>query len=149
MARIATLAEANRFLEEVFIPFWHQRFTVSAAEPADAHRPLPDGVDLDVLFAETEMRRLGQDFTFRHRNVHWQVQAEEARDLRPKQRVTIEHRLDGSTHYRCGGGYLTPVQCVAPPVPPAKPRTRPTPRPLSATHPWRRQPSLVSKAAQG
>lgn len=152
VARIATLAEANRFLEAVFIPFWNQRFTVPAAEPVDAHRRLPDGVDLDVLFAETERRRLGEDFTFRHRNVHWQVQAEEARDLRPKQWVTIEHRLDGSTHYRCGGGYLTPIRFVAPvppPPPPATPRARPTPRPLSANHPWRRQPSLVSKAARG
>lgn len=151
VARIASLVEANRFLEEVFIPFWNQRFTVPAAEPVDAHRRLPDGIDLDVLFAETERRRLGEDFTFRHRNVHWQVQAAEAHDLRPKQHVTIEHRLDGSTHYRCGGHYLTPIRFVAPapPPPPATPRARPAPRPLSANHPWRRQPSLVSKDARG
>lgn len=52
---------------------------------------MPDGIDLDVLFAETERRRLGEDFTFRHRNVHWQVEAAEAHDLRPQQHVTIEH----------------------------------------------------------
>lgn len=149
VAGVSSLAEANRFLQEVFIPFWKRRFTVQAVDAVDAHRPLPDGLDLDALLAETETRVLREDFTFRYRNVHWQVQAADAQDVRPKQRVTIERRLDGSTHYQCGGRYLVPHPFVEPAPPPPKPRTPPPRRRLTPDHPWRKSPIVVGKALHG
>lgn len=141
IAGVSSLEEANQFLWEVFIPFWNRRFTVEAAEAIDAHRPLPSGVDVNVLFAEIETRVLREDFTFRYRNVHWQVEEIDAKELRPKQKITIERRLDGSVHYRCGERYLTPVRFVAPPPPPPKPVPPLSPtrrhRP-AADHPWRK-----------
>ena len=140
IARISSLGEANQFLQEVFIPFWQRRFTVGAVDATDAHRPLPDEIDLNVVFAETETRVLREDFTFRYRNQHWQVEASDALDLRPKQRITIERRLDGSTHFRCGGRYLHPSRFTAPPLPPTPPEpyVRPAPPKPAPTHPWRR-----------
>jgi hypothetical protein len=145
------MEQANVFLQEVFIPFWQTRFTVAAAEPHDAHRALPAGVDLNTLFAETQTRVLRADFTFHHRGKVWQVEAVDAEGLRPKQRVTIEDRLDGSVRYRCGGRYLTPILFVAPPPRPAEPRPRTPPprRPLPANHPWRQRPILVGRALNG
>lgn len=82
-------------------------------DSADAHRKLPEETGLNALFAEAETRVLREDFTFRYRNEHWQVEEVHARDLKPKQRVTVERRLDGSIHYRCGSRYLTPFPFVA------------------------------------
>lgn len=138
IAAVSSLGEANQFLQEVFIPFWQDRFTVPAAQPTDAHRSLPDRLDLNLLFAETETRVLREDFTFRYQNQHWQIDQSEANYLRPKQRITIERRLDGSTHYRCGTRYLHPTFFVAPVPAPPKPRTPPPPPVHPATHPWRR-----------
>jgi hypothetical protein len=149
VAGISSMEDANRFLQDVFIPCWKQRFTVAPAEAADAHRPLPIGIDVSVLFAETETRVLREDFTFRYRNEHWQVGAADAKDLRPKQRVTIERRLDGSVHYRCGGRYLNPALYVTPPPKPPKRVVTPPPRRNPPDHPWRRSPILVGAALHG
>src|SRR5208283_2939761 len=40
LAEIATIEEANRFLETRFLPEWEQRFTVVARNPCNAHREL-------------------------------------------------------------------------------------------------------------
>lgn len=151
VAGVSSLEEANRFLRDVFIPFWEKRFTVPAADDSDAHRPLPPEVDLNVVFAETDTRVLREDFTFRYRNEHWQIEAADASDLRPKQKVTIERRLDGSVHYHCAGRYLTPVRFVAvpPPLPQPKKTAEPQRRRPPADHPWRKSPIVVGRALYG
>lgn len=138
IARVESLEQANHFLQETFIPFWNQRFTVNPLKATDAHRELPRGLDLNVLFAETQTRVLREDFTFRYRNQFWQISAQEARDLRPKQRITIAHRLDGSTHYRVRNQYLNPSLFIAPPAaPPLPPKPRAAPPRPAPSHPWR------------
>lgn len=151
VARVASLEEANRFLQETFIPFWNHRFTVAPSQPEDAHRSLPEELDLDVVFAETETRMLREDFTFRYRNQVWQVEAHEAQDVRPKQKIVIEHRLDGSAHYRCGQLYLQPVLFIPAPAARAAMRTfdpehyqrKPAP-----DHPWRRSSRFFQQKLQ-
>lgn len=147
VAGIASMPEANRFLEEVFIPFWESRFTVEAREPTDAHRPLAKESHLLRLFAETEQRVIRSDFTFRYKNVHYQIEAPEADGMMPGRRLTLEHRLDGSTRYRWQEVYLRPTRLPAAPCKPQPEKTPPlAPRPLSGaagkpippTHPWRR-----------
>ena len=109
---------------------------------------LSEEVDLNALLAETEIRVLREDFTFRYRNEHWQVDAMDAQHLRPKQKITVERRLDGSVHYRCGGRYLTPDRCVTP-AEPRKPPPPPPRRRLTADHPWRKSPIVVGRALHG
>ncbi len=142
VAKVSTMDAANRFLQEVFIPFWNQRFTVAPADEQDAHRPLPPEVNLDALFAETVTRSLREDFTFQHRGVVWQIGKQDAPEFSsPKQKVTVERWLDGSTHYRCWDRHVAPEPFVTPapkPPEPAKSRT-PSSKPKPATdHPWRR-----------
>lgn len=147
VAAIASMDEANRFLEDVFIPFWEGRFTVEARESTDAHRPLPQECDLLRLFAETCERSIRPDFTFRYKNVYYQIEPAEADGVMPGRRLTIEHRLDGSTRYRWQERYLQPTLLAdTPRRPEPKKAPPPAPRPLSgaagkpipATHPWRR-----------
>ncbi len=75
---VASLAEANRFLDQCSTPLWNERFVVAPKDPRDAHRPLPSEADLDALFAETETRTVANDFTVRFENRCWQVPEREA-----------------------------------------------------------------------
>lgn len=136
-----SLDAANRFVEEVFLPFWNERFSVRAAEPGDAHRPLAEGCNLLRLFAETDERVIRADFTSRYRNVHYQIEKQEAEDRMPKSRITIERRLDGTPHFRWGKRYLNPTALPAAPTPcgasrlerVAEPRPAAAPRPFART----------------
>jgi hypothetical protein len=149
IAGIASLEAANGFLEEVFLPFWNERFVVEPREATDAHRPLPEGVDLLGHFAETEARVIRSDFTFRYRNQHFQIEQTEADARMPKSRITIEQRLDGSVRYRWQERALVPTalaQAPEPPRPEPKPRAAPPVRPVPADHPWRKNPIRVGRA---
>ena len=106
--KIATIEEANQFLESYWIPFWNQRFAVEPAERKDRHRPLPKRARLETLFAETWTRVVANDFTVRFKNRHYQIPKEEARGIHPRDRITIELRVDGSLHFRWKSRYLTP-----------------------------------------
>jgi len=159
VAGITTMEDANRFLDEVFLPFWEERFTVEPREPVDAHRPLNKDTDLMRLFAETDERVIREDFTFRYRNVYFQVEEGESEPRMPGSRITIEHRLDGSVRYRWRETYLEPKPLPGKPErkklqkevreEPSvqKPPSKPAPRPLSPDHPWRRYPIRVGRAA--
>ena len=164
----ASIDEANRYLEEVYIPDWNDRFAVQAADPTDLHRPLPDEVDLKQLFSRTETRSVANDFTIRYKNVRYQIAEEEADGIRPKERIILEHRLDGTLCFRHGDRYLdlTAVeQCerFGPKhqprpkgiTPPRKSRAKPGPKHIpippkpKPDHPWRRNPLRVGKALRG
>ena len=106
VAGISTFEEGNHFLEETYIPYWNERFAVEPAEPRDAHRKLSKRADLDALFAQTLTRSVGNDFTIRFRNRRWQISKRQARGIRPRQKVTVELRIDGSVCFRFKNRYL-------------------------------------------
>jgi hypothetical protein len=145
---IDSLGAANHFLEAEFLPFWNERFVVEPADPTDAHRPLPEGADLHSLFADLEERLIRNDFTFRYRNRHFQIEKAQADLPMPGSRLVIERRLDGTTRFRWRGRYLNPTPLdAAPKVPPPEPGPRKPPptRPIPPDHPWRRFPIRVGR----
>jgi hypothetical protein len=152
VAGIDSMEAANRFLEEVFIPFWDERFTVEPATAADTHRPLYEDVDLQRLFAETEERVVRSDFTFRYKKQWYQIEKAEAEGAMPRTKVTIELRLDGRLRFRWRESYLEPVPIAARPKPvkekaaAASPAPSAKGRPVPADHPWRLRPIVVGKA---
>ncbi len=103
---ISTMEAANGYLENIYIPFWNERFAVQASDPSDLHRPLPDEVNLKRLFSRTETRSVANDFTIRYKNVRYQISKEEADGIRPKDWIILEHRLDGALCFRYGVRYL-------------------------------------------
>lgn len=154
---IRTIEEANGFLEEVYIPFWNERFAVEAADPSDLHRPLPDEVNLKQLFSRTEKRSVANDFTIRYKNVRYQIPKDQADGIRPKDRIILEHRLDGMLCFRYEDRYLdltTVEKCESygpkhqprPKgiTPPRKSRAKPGPKQKhippkpKPDHPWKR-----------
>ena len=147
VAGVSTLGAANRFLAECWVPFWNERFAVEPRDARDAHRPLPPGIDLEALFAETATRKVAHDFTIRFKNRYWQIPEREACGIRPGAEVVVERRLCGDLHFRTGRRYLAveslgrarpPARPAKPqPAKPGKPGSKP-PKP-APDHPWRRQ----------
>lgn len=153
VAGISTLEDANAFLEEVFVPFWNQRFAVAPAMAKDFHRRLPKTANLERLFAATSPRSVREDFTFRWDNRRYQIQKHQARGIRPRTKITVEEYLDGSTHFWFKNRRLD-VEFVAElpkaetrpkmpaakpkPVSPQPPKPRPAPPRPGPDHPWRR-----------
>lgn len=152
---VASREAANRYLEEEFLSFWEERFTVPPADPTDAHRPLPEGADLERLFATTESRVIGRDFTIRYHNVRYQISKAEAQPTMPGQRLVVEQRLDDTLHFRWRDRYLSVVVAERRTVPstngkrngkPSASSKQRTPWKPPADHPWRK-PFPVSKKA--
>ena len=155
---ISTLKEGNRFLEEVYLTYWNERFAVEPTEVRDAHRRLPKKANLEALFAETHTRTVGRDFTLVFQNRRYQIPKALARGIRPGHKLTVELRLDGSIHFRSGHRCLqlervepsvAPRVTPKPPSPQSTPAARPQPRPPrpGPEHPWRKNGTLLAKPA--
>src|SRR6266704_2571650 len=61
--QIATLEEANGFLEMTFWPFWQQRFAVPPAAAGHAHRPLERTQRLEEILSVRVARTVAADHT--------------------------------------------------------------------------------------
>jgi len=94
LAGIKTSGEANRFLQNVFIPRFNERFGRSPAEPANLHRKLSERelAMLPRIFCRRETRTLRNDFTIPFRHTWYQLLPTPRLTLRPKDEVMI-HEL--------------------------------------------------------
>jgi hypothetical protein len=157
---ISTLEDANRYLEDEYIAYWNDRFTVEPAVAKNMHRKLPKKANLDALFSDTLTRTVTNDFTIRFKNRRWQIPKSQARGIRPGHKITLELRLDGSVHFRFNQRYLEldVVQILRQPGPrnhraPKTPKPQaekkgqkrqPVPPKPGPDHPWRRNNKLIA-----
>jgi len=59
---IRTLAEANRYLQQAFLPrYWNKRHRIAAANPKSQYRPLPKQTDLRQVFCIKQYRTVRGD----------------------------------------------------------------------------------------
>jgi hypothetical protein len=61
LAGISTIAEANEFLEKVYLPKMNKKFSRPAAKPEDAHAPLGNANLKNIMCFEYE-RTVGNDY---------------------------------------------------------------------------------------
>jgi hypothetical protein len=113
LAGVNNWEQANRFLEEVFIPFWEQRFTVLPRSSRDAHRALGEEHRLEQILSVREARTLAQDYTLRWRGQTWAIPRQEVRAGLRGARVEVEQRLEGTIWVRFRGSYLSLRVCPA------------------------------------
>jgi hypothetical protein len=116
-----TLAAANAYLEQKYLPLWNRRFTVEPANPTDAHRPLGREHDLAAILSHVASRVVANDYTLRYHQKIYQIARA---DLRPGLRgatVRVEARQDRRVWVRFRDRYLTVQVC--------EPGTRPEPEP--------------------
>ena len=132
LAGISTMKDANQFLHEAYIPDHNRRCAVEAAEPIDMHRPLLASHDLDAILSHQEDRQVHNDSIVRYDNRF--LLLAEGHGLRPKTKVVVQERLDGTLRIVRYGRYFEFKQVQARPYVPEQLR-RAKPRPVVVTRP--------------
>lgn len=125
VAGVRTLEDANRYLEQEFLPWWRQHLTVLPANPTDAHRPLGSQHDLRAILSVVETRSVTNDYTFQFQSKRYQIARPDVCTGLRGGIVHVEMRLDGSMAVRFGQRYLPVTECTAP----RKPGRVPAPLP--------------------
>src|ERR1700681_1820302 len=80
VAGAKSLAEANRYLQAEFLPWWNQHLQVVPANPVDAHRPLDPQHDLAASLSVVKARQVANDYTIRFEAKVYQIARQ---DIRP------------------------------------------------------------------
>jgi hypothetical protein len=139
---ISDLEEANRYLEEVFLPALNAKFSVKPTHSKDGHRPLSKHVDLACVVSIQETRVVAKDWTVRWKSRVLQLPRESAELVRSGQRVRVCEQLDGVLRVFVGEQEV-PWSTMRS-APPHKPRKKTGPTGSSqgqkpaADHEWRR-----------
>lgn len=144
LADINTPEEGNRFLTEVFLPKFNNKFSVVAAKEGNAHRDLSeaDNQNLNRIFSVQSTRVVNNDFTIQFKNQWFQLAEVQPTTVRAKERVTIEEWLDGTIHVSLREKYLTYIVLPERPKKTNKQPTILTTHELNwkppKDHPWRK-----------
>jgi len=92
---ISTLEEANRYLQEKFIPRHNRMFSRPAKEGGTAYRPLPKGLSLKEVFCLKAERVVAGDNTISYNGKAFQILPNEYRSSYCKAKVEVHEYLDG------------------------------------------------------
>lgn len=141
---ITTPEEGNRFLENVFLPKFNNKFSVIPAKEGDIHRVLlkEEKEQIQHIFSIRETRRVNLDFTIQFKNNWYQLTEIQPTTVRPFQVVFMETWLDHTIHIILKDHELTYLLL------PEKPKKQRIKQPIILTthtlnykpppgHPWR------------
>jgi len=145
LANINTPEEGNRFLKEIFIPKFNEKFSVYPAKEGDVHKSLlkEEKRDINHTFSIQETRRINLDFTIQFKNKWYQLAEIQPTTVRPLERASMETWLDKSMHIVLRNHELSYI------VLPERPEKKKFKQPLILTthslnyktpsdHPWRK-----------
>jgi hypothetical protein len=138
VAGVTTLAAANAYLREVFVPRHNATFAHPARDPESAWVPL-GAVDLDQILCHEETRRVGDDNTVTLGGVVLQVSKQPGRRTCAGLEVVVRRHLDGRHSIWRGSQRLGVFDAVGRPVDAdapghgrrSRPRTRRVDRPVA------------------
>lgn len=117
VAGVKTMEEANRYLNEEYLPWWEREMTVEAAHCDDAHRRLDKSHNLAASLSHVETRQVRNDYTLRWDGELYQIQRQTIRAGLRGAQVRVEARLDGSLAVRYGERYLSVSRIENHPLP--------------------------------
>lgn len=124
VAGVATIAAANAYLTEQFVPQYNATFGRAPRDPASAFVPLGDHVDLDAILCEDGVRTVGRDNTVSFDGQVLQISKQPGRRTCTGLTVTVRRHLDGTFTIVRGlqtlGRYEPTGQPVTPPVSPSR-----------------------------
>jgi len=103
---ISSIEQANRYLNNVFIPKFNKKFSIDPKDPESAWRSVPRGINLDSVFSIKEQRTVMADNTISYKNRIFQILPDKYRISFAKAKVEVEKRLDGSIHIKYKDQYL-------------------------------------------
>lgn len=109
LRRINSINQANQYLPE-FIQAFNSKFAVEPANPHNAHTPLSETENLDLILSQHHLRTLSKNLSFQYKNLIYQIKtSRQSYTLRrakveviedPQAKVTITYnnqRLDYTT----------------------------------------------------
>jgi hypothetical protein len=103
---ISTMAAANLYLWEHYVPQHNARYAKPPAADSDAHRPLLASHRLEQILSLREKRTVMNDYTLSYEGKLLQVLEHQSVRVDPGDKVDVEIRLDGSRHLRFKDSYL-------------------------------------------
>ena len=127
VAGAGSLAQANAYLEQQFLPWWNRTLTVEAKNDCDAHRPLTQEHELPSILSHVDERQISNDYTVQYRGKTYQIPPHQVRTGMRGSKLRVEVRLDGTITLRFDNQYLGVAICEPPqraiePKPIVKPR---------------------------
>lgn len=154
LAGISNMTDGNIFLEEVYVPEHNARFAVAPENNTNAHRPLLKSHCLEEILSLRTERTVANDYTVRKDNQFFQLLADQPVRVKPKDKVLVEMRLDGSRHIRFSDGYLNFKNIAKPPYRPFYAGKKEIgnadgpvkPNKPAKNHPWRKYRFVAPKA---
>lgn len=109
-ADISDIAEANIFLQEVFLPKYNKKFKVVPRSNSNMYRSLRDDEkeNLSQIFSEHKTRVIMNDYTIRFENKYYQLfrKPDGGYKLFPWEKITVETHLDGEIKISKKGVYV-------------------------------------------
>lgn len=143
LKNISTMEEANRFLEEEFLPNYKTKYAVEPESKANLHQKLnqTEKKKLNSIFSKQTTRLVRNDFTISFNNQWHQLLKDQPATVRKQDKVLIEEWLDDTIHFTIRGKYLNTKIITEKPqkikkpewIIPAKKRDCAP----AANHPWR------------
>ena len=128
VAGARTLEEANRYLDEEFLPWWNQHLVVAPANAADAHRRLGIEHDLAASLSQVISRQVENDCTVRLDGKIYRVVSDHMPAGLRGAVVRVERRLDGRLMLRFRERRWDLAECPIAPKTAAQPKTEPAAR---------------------
>ncbi len=119
LAKVKTMQDANKFLEEEYWPEWNERFARPLEGVVDMHRPLTPQTDLASALSHVEQRQVSNDYTFSFAGRRYQIARTDVKAGMRGKSLRIELHLSGALRARFEGVYAEVSECgVKAPVPP-------------------------------
>lgn len=108
LANISNTAEANIFLEKIFIPKFNSRFSVEPKNQTNLHQKLhkKEINQLSGIFSRQTERTILNDFTFSFKKQWYQLTKEQAATICKKDIIIVEEQLDKTIKIRLRNKYL-------------------------------------------
>jgi len=108
LAKINTIAEANIFLDKIFIPKFNNQFAVVPRKKANLHQKLNDKKisELNKIFSVQSFRKINNDYTIRFKNNYYQLNEIQPTMVCKKDEVIIEEHLNGEIKIAIRNYYL-------------------------------------------
>lgn len=105
---ISDIQEANRFLQEEFLPWFNARYGREPSRKTNLHRKLivQERMGLPSILSRHSERSVRGDFTLRFKNTWYQLEKKQAALVLPKDVVILEERMDGTLCISIRGKYL-------------------------------------------
>lgn len=96
LKNICTIAEANIFLTEIFVPWFNKKFSVAAKKKTNLHtEQTPKELSqLPSIFSTHDQRSVMNDYTVMHGGKLYQVNPKQPLLVRIGDRLTVQTRID-------------------------------------------------------